>query len=786
MVLDHRSIRRSIVFFMLAACSVFLVHHRFWTRCDYKYGDDDLEYHVPYAGFVLNSIESGQTPLWNPYTDMGTPIFCSTPFMGPFYPGFALFWFLKPCIALNLGYLFHALLACLGMFLLVKRLGLSDAAAAAAAMVFSGTSYFIAMGNQGYLSNFISSSYLPWIVLILIIGMSASRPIVFSLLAGIPVCLAILGGNTVRTAMTFFVAFVFLMAFPGGKIKRSYRLFMFLLSCISGFLAAAVWTFPVSAELYYNAIDKRGPVQAAYSKITTLLSYFAPFDAPGKLEAPFMGIVMILLLVVSISRENKKIWWAGIITSTISAIVATSPASGLQTLFLRLPYVSSIFRYPYIFRLGIVFGFTVAGATSIDHVLLMARQSELSRSHSLFFRTVVTAVIFSLLSALAVLTGSSNISGSATIFRNIAWIFSFTGLAALSMLGIASGKSESITRWLLGTIILETLVFSIMATEPASRRFSIGNYYKGGWIQAAILDEAGKPGNITGRGHYHIGGRLLVFQVRTPEKDWAWRRNESMLRNIPVANSEVKLVRTELYEVSKKLAGLSLLRDDIFTAAQGGPDPENLKKGPVHLEQGSINDKILNLTSVRYLLLDKDRKVEGKGVKLVAHDNNASLWVRKNSLAQFRITFYCRSLQQGSALDSTLGENLDISNTVVIEGAACRTKKIPELAKKVHEAHLAIKESGNGRSLLYLEMPAAGYLVLSRIYHPGWHALIDGEQVPLLKAYGFLQAVYVPKGNHKVLMEFSSFPFELGAIVSITWLLVLALMAFTFRKAFPR
>ena len=61
----------------------------------------------------------------------------------------------------------------------------------------------------------------------------------------------------------------------------------------------------------------------------------------------------------------------------------------------------------------------------------------------------------------------------------------------------------------------------------------------------------------------------------------------------------------------------------------------------------------------------------------------------------------------------------------------------------------------------------AGYLVLSEIYYPGWEATVDGKKVPILRGNYLFRVVPLDRGTHEVQMNFVSWPFRIGAIVSV-------------------
>ena len=59
--------------------------------------------------------------------------------------------------------------------------------------------------------------------------------------------------------------------------------------------------------------------------------------------------------------------------------------------------------------------------------------------------------------------------------------------------------------------------------------------------------------------------------------------------------------------------------------------------------------------------------------------------------------------------------------------------------------------------------------VFSEIYYPkGWKMLLDGKEVPYIKANYLLRAVFVPAGNHEVRMVFEPEVIKKGKMISMS------------------
>lgn len=88
-------------------------------------GADLPEFHLPHQQFIADNLRAGIIPFWNPYAYGGTPEF-GNPEMAPMYP-LHLFpgMLLGPDMMLRVKYLFHLGLAAAGLFLLLRALSVT-------------------------------------------------------------------------------------------------------------------------------------------------------------------------------------------------------------------------------------------------------------------------------------------------------------------------------------------------------------------------------------------------------------------------------------------------------------------------------------------------------------------------------------------------------------------------------------------------------------------------------------------------------------------------------------
>lgn len=58
------------------------------------------------------------------------------------------------------------------------------------------------------------------------------------------------------------------------------------------------------------------------------------------------------------------------------------------------------------------------------------------------------------------------------------------------------------------------------------------------------------------------------------------------------------------------------------------------------------------------------------------------------------------------------------------------------------------------------------YLVISNIFYPGWKAYIDNEEVELFQTNLSFNGMFLPKGEHKVVLKYSPISYKIGFVIS--------------------
>lgn len=97
--------------------------------------------------------------------------------------------------------------------------------------------------------------------------------------------------------------------------------------------------------------------------------------------------------------------------------------------------------------------------------------------------------------------------------------------------------------------------------------------------------------------------------------------------------------------------------------------------------------------------------------------------------------------------------------------AARRPMKSAILAPSLDPSSLSLREEFNRRTIrLTATQPA--YLVLAYTYYPGWHATVNGQPVPVVRANYAFMALPLPEGSHEVVLEYRPSSLLWGVCIS--------------------
>jgi hypothetical protein len=150
----------------------------------------------------------------------------------------------------------------------------------------------------------------------------------------------------------------------------------------------------------------------------------------------------------------------------------------------------------------------------------------------------------------------------------------------------------------------------------------------------------------------------------------------------------------------------------------------------------------------------------------VVHAADATVYERSTALPRIRWASSARVVRDPSARLALLAGQLDADSVVLSQPGPIGSRKrasVDVLRDDVDE--IAVRVAAEG----------SGYLVVADAIASGWTASIDGLRAPVVAADHALGAVYVPEGEHDVVLEYEPQGRSMGAAVTALALVLMAL-----------
>jgi hypothetical protein len=104
----------------------------------------------------------------------------------------------------------------------------------------------------------------------------------------------------------------------------------------------------------------------------------------------------------------------------------------------------------------------------------------------------------------------------------------------------------------------------------------------------------------------------------------------------------------------------------------------------------------------------------------------------------------------------------NLRQTVLLSGGG--GSEATSLAGEFRQAHVV--EHRPNRVTVRVEAGAAGYLVLTDVWYPGWRCSVDGRDAPVYRADYLFRAVELPEGTREIVFTFEPASYRRGRVVS--------------------
>jgi hypothetical protein len=193
-----------------------------------------------------------------------------------------------------------------------------------------------------------------------------------------------------------------------------------------------------------------------------------------------------------------------------------------------------------------------------------------------------------------------------------------------------------------------------------------------------------------------------------------------------------------------------------------------------------LDSPLLDLLGVRYVVVP-DEIPPGRPDLLHLSQRNQTVFAgngvrvveNASALPRAWIVHQAEQVKSGAGLDALARGAVDPRTTALLEAPP------PDLAQPANSAadEVTMERSDPDYLRLRVQTDAAGLLVLSDTYDPGWEAWVDGKKTDVHVADHALRAVAVPAGAHTVELRYNPPSLRLGVAITLATLAALALAA---------
>jgi len=722
---------------------VVLVHRALVFSPRVPFRLDALRLGLPERVFMTSEFASGRFPLWSPYEAFGAPFFAQLA-PGVLHPLSLLYAVLPVGRAFAWNYVLSSFLAAVGVWVVTRGRGGSRWAAFIAGAAYGLSGPLVTQSNLTYL---MANATLPWAVAGLD-GFQRARTPGTLLLAALGVGLVFCAGDPqgVMVAFAFGVAAAF--ASPAGQRLRA--LFALVGAASMSAVVAAVQLLP-SAEAF--ALSSRGSMEGATQfslQPMRLFELFSPvlfsLDAEylgllGQHSQPWTpsvfvggGVLVLAARGALVDRQTRALWLLALLFSWASL----GPAFGLTTVLDAVVPVWRYFEYSEKLVPFAVLALSLLAGHGVDEVLREAPGPSLFR---------VALVSSAAVVGLAVL-GRLWCDDALLDFSDHALRSTLVGAFPVAVVGLASAsarRSRQATAAVLGLAVAGPPTwFNAMSHLTADEEAAL-------WVPwVAARSRQAHPGPDP--------ARLLPRWDPATDPGTAFRENhQSKALGQTAFNLQAGLDSADVPYHPFVPKG--------FTALMypGGPT-------------GAADARVSRVFATGFLSV-LGGSVDGEA-------RLAPTWevLDRHPSTELGITLFRTARRLPKVFVAPAVEAVPDQDTAI---ARVRDPGFVPGRSVLLECPVAAEDtvrSDRGQAALVTWSPTevglqvtlakAGYVVLNDTWYPGWEAHSDGEPLTICRANGYVRAVRVEAGTHRVVFHYAPLSFTVGV-----WLSALASVA---------
>lgn len=723
--------------------------------------------------YVLHSVAAramqteGHIPLWNPYILAGQPLVADAQSALFYPPNLLLFW-LTPATVATVSALFNIFVAGIFTFLFCRSLKISLSGAVLAAISFAFSAAVMVVGPSHPIAS--SLVWMPlcfWGIENLLNG---SNLYFWALVASIGIGLTLVGGHPETEMHVIMIVGLYVgarLVLDAAPVKVKARCgLIFVAAALVGCLLAAVQWLPFVDFLSHSGIvsRSRSSFQGSYfytpewfPNSTTLITLLYPnfFGNPENLtsfwpfsnyqnyleQSMYFGLIPLALTSGAIVTVRKK---------NIPALILAVLALLSLAIALRLPGFEALNYLPILNRVNntrLKWMFSFLGAVlagfGMDgfRAYVLSRKKELKLFISASAAPIVAVLAIFLVAVMAkAVVALKWIPVPANVQKFLANIFSLGEAKTMVSVAVAAGAVGC---------------FFVLRSRPQWLKV-------GEWIGVVLtlveLIVVARGYNTT------MPPKLILPAVSTTQ---ALQKDTSLYR--------VLAIPPTLWPNYGAVYGISSV---------GGYDLPVLKWSyDIHSSQGGTGFRqvwapdwpLADWMNIKYVISGVAQNLPK--LKLILAGNGYYVYENENASPRAYVTYQAEVIRDGpTALQRLVGGSFDFKREVLLD------KDLPSdqaalIGRTTGDApvqQVDVVAYKDDTVTLDVSTSAAGLLVMSDAYDPGWETRVDGNLSPLYRANYAYRAVFVPAGNHHIVQfTYRPWSFAWGLRLTLFGLLIL-------------
>ncbi|HEY4229303.1 MAG TPA: YfhO family protein [Thermoanaerobaculia bacterium] len=698
----------------------------------------------PWKAYTRRTVVSGHLPLWNPDLLIGAP-FLGDMQTGLFYPPNLIYYVLPTPLAWSLSVLLRTVFAGILATLLASRLGATRTGSLLAGVIFAFCGWTTAFQTRPHLD---TSLWLP--LVLLSIDRLQRKPGGSSVaLAGAALALPVLAGQPENAAHLTLVAllfFLFRLARPA--VGETTRLRFTLLFAAAGLLALALAAIQMLPGLEFIGQLDRGLTMPwgpkPLSELAAFLSrdlYSSPNTAgvPIPESAAYAGMLTLLLAPLAWMHRNRRdvLFFGGLLLCALSVVYGTGP---IYWLSLVTPILQGLPNG----RLLIVADLCLAILAALALSALETPETREARTLRLS-RSILPAIVMVVVCAAGVWLILASVKPELRDGGPGTWTWLRSPISSAVALGAAGGL----------------LALSLVPRVPRRRFVQLALAFCAADLVTASFAFLPfcKPGEIFPPAATFDFLRKDPEPHRVASLGRAYGASFEGMYGLQSATGYTVLLR----RLTRFLTPLGMRDDNPYLDAE---------------KVAASDTRILDLANVKYLTATtwnpSARLLASRPdrFRLVFSDVSIRVFENLSALPRaFLVPAWGVRVVPGGDRPELLAireRDFDPRKTVILPSAPPPTG----LGTPAENPGVAAYAQGVNAVGLTARAAEPSLLVVSQMYYPGWKAIVDGREAPLLRADYALVAVALVAGAHEVRIVYDPASFRTGAWLSLAGFVV--------------